>query len=730
MRDEIKTKVEYIRPLTNLLMTIGELPTSYLMSLTYEEQLLWFYNFLNEKIIPVINTSSKAVQELQELFILLQNYVNDYFDNLDLQEEVNNKIDAMIEDGSLQNIISDILNATNGTLICNIVYRDCTDYINGVTVESEQSPDKGWLQGMITTPSSIIYALQPGGAYDRQLNNAYLIEVSKSTGNVLKEAYLPIYHANSLAYNDTLKEIYVAYEHEITENGNVANNKIGVIDYNTFTIKDEITLPNDVLDNLDNDHIMSVSYDNKNNVLGVGSNNKFFILSDWETVENTITIDYSHTAPLTNPLFNSFTNQGIILFDNKLYQTRYHSNGINIYDLNGKLIKNYYNFDIDIPLELGELEAISLEENGDIYIASIQTTYSNNNNFITFDRTIFKSNLKYNGFKNFFYSTTLTNRVAFTVDCESTNHIQAGTSVYPFKSIQQAIMATEFTGKNVSCSINLVGTNKQYSFIIGKNNISIVLNGNNNLIYGMQLQNQTIEINNLKVNNDILINVATENNPSNVQITDNSNVIFNNVQILNNSNEQLTNGVYCLFSNLICYGVTIKNFINAFTILNSSSLKVNNLTITDCTYYWYNTSNCEILQGNSPAVIERQNPNSIALSYYKSYQRVPFTFDNNIITLNNISYDNNALFIFGVRFTYGSLAQVNELIVRADSNNIGSFNVITTNEIFHVYVSFSHQSQGVWRLNTIKVIQESLSDGTLTDVTNNSTINLRDVKIL
>ena len=39
-------KVETIKPFTRFLMTIGELPSSYLVSMTYEEQLLWFCNFL------------------------------------------------------------------------------------------------------------------------------------------------------------------------------------------------------------------------------------------------------------------------------------------------------------------------------------------------------------------------------------------------------------------------------------------------------------------------------------------------------------------------------------------------------------------------------------------------------------------------------------------------------------------------------------------------------------
>ena len=38
------------RAFTRFCMRIGAVPSSYLASLSYEEQLLWFYNFLNQKI--------------------------------------------------------------------------------------------------------------------------------------------------------------------------------------------------------------------------------------------------------------------------------------------------------------------------------------------------------------------------------------------------------------------------------------------------------------------------------------------------------------------------------------------------------------------------------------------------------------------------------------------------------------------------------------------------------
>jgi len=111
MNDKPETKIGYISPLKRICMTIGELPSSYLETMSYYEMLVWFVEFLKNQVIPVVNNNSLATQELQNLFTELQNYVNNYFDNLDVQEEINNKLDEMAEDGSLQEIISAYLNS-------------------------------------------------------------------------------------------------------------------------------------------------------------------------------------------------------------------------------------------------------------------------------------------------------------------------------------------------------------------------------------------------------------------------------------------------------------------------------------------------------------------------------------------------------------------------------------------------------------------------------------------
>ena len=96
-------------------MTIGELPTSYLETMTYYEMLVWFTEYMKNTIIPTINNNGLAVQELQDKYIELKSYVDDYFTNLDVQQEINNKLDQMALNGTLKAIIGQycdpILNA-------------------------------------------------------------------------------------------------------------------------------------------------------------------------------------------------------------------------------------------------------------------------------------------------------------------------------------------------------------------------------------------------------------------------------------------------------------------------------------------------------------------------------------------------------------------------------------------------------------------------------------------
>lgn len=61
------------------------------------------------KIINSENTLGTQMENVTNAFIELQNYVNYYFKNLDIQEEVNNKLNEMTESGQLAELISQYL---------------------------------------------------------------------------------------------------------------------------------------------------------------------------------------------------------------------------------------------------------------------------------------------------------------------------------------------------------------------------------------------------------------------------------------------------------------------------------------------------------------------------------------------------------------------------------------------------------------------------------------------
>lgn len=85
------------------------LPLAFDESMSYYECLCALLNYLNETIVPDINNTNEGLSELQEFYLQLQNYVNNYFENLDVQEEINNKLDEMAESGQLTDLIAQYL---------------------------------------------------------------------------------------------------------------------------------------------------------------------------------------------------------------------------------------------------------------------------------------------------------------------------------------------------------------------------------------------------------------------------------------------------------------------------------------------------------------------------------------------------------------------------------------------------------------------------------------------
>lgn len=92
------------------------LPLVYDESLSYYELLCKVVDYLNKTMEDVSNMNTDitniyaAYTKLQDAFNELVGYVNNYFDNLDVQDEINKKLDEMASNGTLSEIFSEFSN--------------------------------------------------------------------------------------------------------------------------------------------------------------------------------------------------------------------------------------------------------------------------------------------------------------------------------------------------------------------------------------------------------------------------------------------------------------------------------------------------------------------------------------------------------------------------------------------------------------------------------------------
>ena len=94
------------------------LPLVYDDSLSYYEVLCKVVKYLNE-IIENMDVLHDDVDALHDAYERLQSYVNDYFDNLNVQTEINNKLDDMATSGELSGLIQPFVTALMPTEVGN-----------------------------------------------------------------------------------------------------------------------------------------------------------------------------------------------------------------------------------------------------------------------------------------------------------------------------------------------------------------------------------------------------------------------------------------------------------------------------------------------------------------------------------------------------------------------------------------------------------------------------------
>lgn len=153
-----------INLINDKILTIGLLPTSYLVSMTYEEQLLWLSNYLENTLLPKLNelitTFNNDTETIEEAINNLTDLANDLREEMqELSDSVDNRLDQFMEElrENLTTIADTIITEkiNNGELVVSLgsTYDDETEELT-LFINSESSSALIESLSELTTPSN------------------------------------------------------------------------------------------------------------------------------------------------------------------------------------------------------------------------------------------------------------------------------------------------------------------------------------------------------------------------------------------------------------------------------------------------------------------------------------------------------------------------------------------------------------------------------------------------
>ena len=232
------------------------LPLTYDDSLSYYELLNKVVTYLNHTIEDVANVEDN-VTSLLNSFTELQDYVNEYFDNIDIEAELRNVLDAMAIDGTLDEILSPIVANQLPEVVDTQIDDVVADQIDGAVARQidesvgEQLPDaisdvvppyvSDWLDENVTPVGSAVIV-------DSSLSVSGAAADSKITGdfinNLIEHNSFDVLKNKLTKVSGTYNDVMFTWDDDIcTVNGTTTGN--GAADI----IFPSANLPNDIVPN-------------------------------------------------------------------------------------------------------------------------------------------------------------------------------------------------------------------------------------------------------------------------------------------------------------------------------------------------------------------------------------------------------------------------------------------------------------------------------------------------
>lgn len=152
------------------------------LPLVYDDSLS-YYELLS-RVIAYLNNTMENVSELGEAYQQLENFLNHYLDSHNIEQAVNDRLDEMVEDGSLDNIISQVLNDKFNAYTTATNARISTLE----TTVNNQSPritaiENTMASSMVTLPHLYASTINAPDAFNKESMTAWLRYVTSHYGN-------------------------------------------------------------------------------------------------------------------------------------------------------------------------------------------------------------------------------------------------------------------------------------------------------------------------------------------------------------------------------------------------------------------------------------------------------------------------------------------------------------------------------------------------------------------